>query len=106
MKKKLTKSIFVALLAIGVAGPITAFSGDCIEANAIQTEVSYEQVVITRDGNGVNVRSSASINSRKIGALSEGSIARVDNYVNGWKHIVYPMRGWVCARYLHLLSND
>ena len=107
MKKKLVKPIFLLLLSICVAVPITFASGTSIKAHAYQTEVSYGGTIRTRDGNGVNVRASASINGRKIGALSDGTNIRIDDYKNGWAHIIYPMHGWVYNRYIsHYNYNE
>lgn len=100
MKKRIIKPIAILALSICIAIPTTFVSKNYVKAQASQTTVSYGGTIKTRDGDGVNVRASASIKGRRIGALSDGRHVSWDDYKNGWLHIVYPMNGWVSNRYV------
>lgn len=57
--------------------------------------------VVANTPSGVNIRVSASAVSRKIVAVSNGSILHISVNRNGWSKLSYfRFNGWICSQYL------
>nr|WP_326215093.1 SH3 domain-containing C40 family peptidase [uncultured Oscillibacter sp.] len=108
----LDKGVAVAVLddsisgwyKINYGGTVGYVSADYVSIDQDNIFTSYGSV----NGDGVNVRSSASTDSSVLATVDKGTIVTVNGFENGWYDVTceYGTEGYIRSDFLDLTAND